>query len=126
MSKYNSQKTIYDGITFDSKKEARRYWELQQLQRAGLISGLRLQVPFELIPAQYEDSSEVYKRGPKKGQPKPGRCIEQSIVYVADFVYIEHGRNVVEDAKGVRTKDFIIKRKLFRWKYGKEYEFREV
>lgn len=126
MSKYNSMKTVYGGITFDSKKEARRYWELQQLQRAGLISGLKLQVPFELLPAQYEESSDVYKRGPKKGQPKQGRCIEQSIVYVADFVYTEHGRQIVEDAKGMRTKDFIIKRKLFRWKFGKEYEFREV
>lgn len=126
MSKYYSQKTVYDGIKFDSKKEARRFWELQQLQRAGLISGLKLQVPFELLPAQYEESHDVYKRGPKKGQPKQGRCIEQSVVYVADFVYTENGRLVVEDTKGVRTKDYILKRKMFRWKFGEEYEFREV
>lgn len=125
-SKYNSRKVAVDGIAFDSVKEARRYKQLKLLQLAGEISDLRMQVPFELVPAQYERSMSVYSRGAKKGQPKRGRCIEKAVTYFADFVYSEHGRLVVEDAKGMRTKDYVIKRKLFRWRYGDQYDFREV
>lgn len=125
-SKYNSRKVAVDGIAFDSVKEARRYKQLKLLQLAGEISDLRLQVPFELVPAQYERSTSVYSRGAKKGQPKRGRCIEKAVTYFADFVYSEHGRRIVEDAKGMRTKDYVIKRKLFRWRYGDQYDFREV
>lgn len=127
MSKYNSRKAVVDGITFDSGREAERYSQLKLLQRAGKISWLRLQVRFELLPAQYEETEAVYIRGAKKGQPKRGKCIENAVFYIADFVYCdEYGRMIVEDAKGCRTKDYIIKRKLFRWKFGEEYEFREV
>ena len=127
MSKYFSRKVQLDGIIFDSRKEAARYRELMLMQRAGQISDLRMQVRFELLPAQYADSGKVYLKGPRKGQPKR-KCIEQSVVYVADFVYREAGnaRTVVEDTKGMRTKDYIIKRKLFRWQYSEKYEFREV
>lgn len=127
MSKYNSSKIKIDGILFDSRKEAARYSQLRLLQRAGQISDLRLQVRFELLPAQYADTDKVYVKGPRKGQHKR-RCIEQSVVYVADFVYTECGtrKTVVEDTKGMRTKDYIIKRKLFRWRFGNQYEFREV
>lgn len=127
MNKYNSRKAVVDGITFDSGREAERYSQLTLLQRAGKISWLRLQVRFELLPAQYEETEAVYIRGAKKGQPKRGKCIEKAVIYIADFVYCdEYGRMIVEDAKGCRTKDYIIKRKLFRWKFGEEYEFREV
>lgn len=125
-SKYSARKCICDGITFDSRKEAQRYRELKLLQRTGAVSDLQLQVRFTLLPAQYEQSGSVYVKGPRKGQPKNGRCIEQSVVYIADFVYTENGKRIVEDAKGVRTKDYIIKRKLFRYFFGMEYEFREV
>ena len=125
-SKYNSRKVAVDGIAFDSVKEARRYKQLKLLQLAGKISDLRMQVPFELVPAQYERSMSVYSRGAKKGQPKRGRCIEKAVTYFADFVYSENGRRIVEDAKGMRTKDYVIKRKLFRWRYGDQYDFREV
>lgn len=125
-TKYNSTKVTLDGITFDSRREAQRYAELKLLLRAGQISDLQLQVHFELLPAQYEISDAVYTKGPRKGQPKRGRCIEKSVVYLADFVYTENGRKIVEDAKGMRTKEYIIKRKLFRLRYGKEYIFREV
>lgn len=125
-SKYNSRKVAVDGIAFDSVKEARRYKQLKLLQLAGEISDLRIQVPFELVPAQYERSMSVYSRGAKKGQPKRGRCIEKAVTYFADFVYSENGRRIVEDAKGMRTKDYVIKRKLFRWRYGDQYDFREV
>ena len=114
-NKYRSKKITRDGLTFDSLKEYRRFCDLSLLEKAGAITDLKRQVPFELIPAQYEEipTGEFYKRGERKGQPKFKRvCIEQSIVYNADFVYIENGKTVVEDTKGVRTKDYIIKRKL--------------
>ncbi len=127
MNKFHSRKAVVDGITFDSGREAERYAQLKLLQKAGKISGLSLQVRFDLLPAQYaETCGEYYTKGPKKGQPKRGKCVEKAVTYVADFVYCENGRMIVEDAKGCRTKDYIIKRKLFRWRYGEEYEFREV
>lgn len=117
-SKYANREVTIDGIKFDSWKEARRYRELKLLLLAGEIIGLEMQVKFELIPAQYEKSSEVYKRCAKKGQPKKGKCIEQSVVYVADFVYWHNGERIVEDTKGMRTKDYIIKRKLMLYVHG--------
>lgn len=131
-SKYGARKTVFDGIAFDSKREADRYRELKLLEKAGKIKDLRLQVPFELIPALYTYTGDVYKRGAKKGKLKPSKCIERPVKYIADFVYTEilpapqYAITVVEDAKGMRTKDYIIKRKLFRYRYGKYYEFREV
>lgn len=126
MNKYHSRKAVVDGITFDSGREAERYSQLKLLEKANKITGLTLQVKFELLPAQYEETDEVFTKGPKKGQPKRGKCIEKAVYYIADFLYCENGRIIVEDAKGCRTKDYIIKRKLFRWRYGEEYEFREV
>lgn len=126
-SKYGARKTVVDGITFDSKKEANRYRELKLLERAGKICCLRLQVPFELIPAQYEETGEVYTKGKNKGKLKRGKCIEKAVNYIADFVYYNSDGTVrtVEDVKGMRTPVYIIKRKLFRWRYP-DYEFREV
>ncbi len=118
MTKYRNRKCVVDGITFDSTKEARRYQELRLLERAGVISGLRLQVKYVLIPAQREASTEVYKRGINKGKPKPGKVIENECSYIADFVYQEKGQLVVEDTKGMQTKDYIIKRKLMLERYG--------
>ena len=109
---YNIKTRALDGTVFDSHKEARRWDELLLLQRAGKITELRRQVEYELIPAQYE----TYERYGKSGQRlKDGvRLLERKVCYVADFVYIdaETGENIVEDAKGVRTKDYILKRKL--------------
>ena len=126
-SKYGSRKTVVDGITFDSKKEANRYRELKLLEKSGEICCMRLQVPFELIPAQYEETGEVYTKGANKGKPKRGKCIEKAVTYIADFVYYNpNAANwTVEDVKGMRTPVYIIKRKLFRWRYP-DYEFREV
>ena len=117
-SKYRNRKVSVDGITFDSRKEAQRYRELKLLLLAGEIIGLQMQVPFELVPAQYEETGAVYSKGPRKGQPKQGKCIEKSVVYIADFVYWQDGQRIVEDTKGVRTTDYIIKRKLMLHKYG--------
>lgn len=96
MRKYGNRKVIRDGIEFDSIKECQRYCELKLMQRAGVISDLQMQVPFELIPSQRID----------------GKVVERAVNYIADFVYQQNGLKVVEDTKGMRTKDYIIKRKL--------------
>lgn len=106
INKYSNQKVTFNGKTFDSKKELKRYQELLLLQSAGAIEGLQTQVEFELIPAIFEEvpTGEVYKRSELKGRPKMKKvCAEQSVKYVADFVYKENGKTVVEDAKGFRT-----------------------
>ena len=114
MKKYGSRKATVDGITFDSRKEARRYCELKLLQRAGAIKELELQKTFELIPAQREPDTIGARGGVKKG-----KVIEKSVSYVADFVYTDAlGNTIVEDTKGFRTKDYIIKRKLMLYVYG--------
>ena len=111
--KYGSKKVRVDGIVFDSKREANRYCELKLLQRAGKIKNLELQKVFELIPTQREPETMT-----KTGKVKKGKVIEQAIKYVADFAYIENGKLVVEDTKGFRTRDYIIKRKLMLYVYG--------
>jgi hypothetical protein len=112
-SKYKATKTTVNGIEFDSKKEARRYEELCMMEAAGAIRGLQRQVKYILIPAQREPDII----GPKGGK-KPGKLLEHEVAYVADFVYEEAGKTVVEDTKGFRTKDYIIKRKLMLWVHG--------
>lgn len=117
--KYGNKKVIVDGITFDSKKEAKRYTELKLLERAGQIQNLELQKEFELIPTQREADTVGIRGGIKKG-----KVIEHSVKYKADFVYTENGKTVVEDTKGMRTKDYIIKRKLML--YVHQIRIREV
>jgi hypothetical protein len=81
----------------------------------GIISNLRRQVKYVLIPAQREPSTV----GPRGGV-KPGKLLEKECSYIADFVYtvVETGETVVEDTKGFRTKDYLIKRKLMLFVYG--------
>ena len=107
-SKYQNKKIVRDGITFDSMKEYRRWVELSLLQRAGTIQELERQVKFQLLPAQYE----------KSDGKKRGKCLERAVNYVADFVYIEDGVKVVEDTKGFKTKDYILKRKMMLYFHG--------
>ena len=103
MSKYHNRRTIIDGIPFDSAKEAARYSELKLLLRAGEINELKLQEKYRLIPAQYRD----------------GVCVERECSYIADFDYIDkNGVHIVEDTKGVRTKEYKIKRKLMLYIFG--------
>lgn len=106
--KYGNKKVKYDGATFDSKAEKDRYVELRLLERAGRISELHLQPPFKLLEKQ-------------KG--------EQGVKYIADFIYKENGKTIVEDVKSKATakdKAYIIKRKLFKQKYEGVYVFRET
>lgn len=123
-TKYFSKRSKVNGIEFQSKKEGRRFQELRLLERAGEIDNLRTQVKYVLIPAQREESGEVFTRGRNKGQHKPGRVIEHEVSYYADFVYhdINTDREVVEDVKGYRDgaayRIFAIKRKLMLYRYG--------
>jgi hypothetical protein len=116
--KYHSKKVEINGMVFDSKKEAKRFSELSLMEKAGTITDLQTQVKFVLIPAQYK----LIERYGKKGQRlKDGmKCLERECAYIADFVYFQHGVKVVEDTKGFRTKDFIIKRKLMLYMHGIE------
>lgn len=121
-SKYKAIKTTINGIEFDSRKEARRYQELLLLQRGKAISNLQLQIKFVLIPAQYEEVERYGKNGNKLKSHR--RLVEKEVSYIADFVYEEDGKLIVEDTKGFKTKDYIIKRKLML--YEKGIKIREV
>lgn len=118
-SKYYSKKVTVDGITFDSKKEARRYQELKLLEKAGKIAALERQVKYLLIPAQREPDVEHYKADGRV-KIESGKLIERECAYVADFRYLDLSNRewVVEDTKGIKTKDYIIKRKLMLWVHG--------
>lgn len=97
-SKYHAKKTTVDGIQFDSAKEAKRYEKLRDMQEAGEIQGLRLQVPFELLPS-FECDGVKYR----------------GMRYVADFVYYRDGKHVVEDCKGFKTAEYKLKKKLMAY-----------
>ena len=112
--KYGNRKVATEDGTFDSVKEARRNAELQLLAAAGEITDLRCQVHFELIPQQREPDTI----GPRGGVIK-GKVLEKACEYIADFCYIDtDGKMVVEDTKGFRTKDYVIKRKLLLYVHG--------
>ena len=118
--KYGNRKVNVNDDVFDSRKEYRRWQELKLLERSGKITDLRRQVKYVLIPHQREHSNEIYKSGKNKGKFKPGKIIERECAYIADFVYfdVEKYQLVVEDTKGVRTKDYVIKRKLMLYVHG--------
>lgn len=97
-SKYNAKKAVVDGIELDSAKEAKRYVKLRDMESAGKIHGLCLQVPFELLPS-FECDGVKY-RGMK---------------YIADFVYSRDGKQVVEDCKGFKTAEYKMKKKLMAY-----------
>ena len=96
--KFGNKKTEVNGIVFDSKKEAKRYGELLLLERCKEIYDIKTQVPYELIPRQNDVN---------------GKILERPCVYIADFTYSDTGGDFhVEDTKGFRTPDYILKRKL--------------
>lgn len=103
--KYGNRKPTYDGIKFDSAAEMNRYLVLKDMLKAGEITDLQLQVPYELQPSfKYE-----------------GKTV-RAIKYVADFVYKDaSGKVHIEDVKGMATKEYLIKRKLMLYK-GYEIE----
>lgn len=100
ITKFSNKSVVIDGHRFPSKLEAQRYCELRLLLRAGKIKNLELQPKFELQPA-FEKNGEKYR----------------AIYYVADFRYEMNGRVIIEDTKGYKTPEFIMKKKLFEFKY---------
>ena len=116
--KYRSKTVTVDGITFDSQKEMYRYQELSLLEKSGAIRDLQRQVKFVLIPTQREFTNEIYTKGRKKGCYKQGKILERECAYIADFVYWENNKQIVEDVKGFRTKDYKIKKKLMLYIHG--------
>ena len=99
-NKYNAKKTEFMGYKFDSKWEAERYGQLASMQMAGVVEDLQRQVKYDILVNNYKICR-----------------------YVADFVYKlihENGEKeeIVEDAKGVQTTDFIIKKKLMKAIYN--------
>ena len=111
-NKLHAEKTEYDGEKFDSKKEAKRYAELQLMERTGQITDLRKQVKYVLIPSQTKSDGKK----------------EREIAYIADFVYKQDGKEIVEDVKGYRNPSsapyakFVLKRKLMLWVHGIEVQ----
>jgi hypothetical protein len=103
MSKYGAKKTTIDGITFSSKAEANRYLQLIMLGKAKKITDLQLQVKYELAPS-------VVIQGRKR----------PPIRYVADFVYMQDGKQVTEDVKGMETPVYRLKRHLMATVHGIE------
>ena len=90
-SKYGNKKCERDGLTFHSHKEANRYQELALLEKANQIRDLKRQKAYDIV-------------------------INGMLVcrYIADFVYFQSGKEVVEDSKGYRTAVFQLKKKLMK------------
>lgn len=97
MNKYHAKRVNTEDGWFDSQRELKRWQELKLLEHAGKISKLRRQVSYELIP--------------RIGGMRP-------IVYRADFVYIENGKEVVEDSKGFRDRVYRLKCRLMLWRHN--------
>jgi len=95
MSKYRARRTTIDGIEFMSKKEAMRYEVLKAMQQSGEISDLQLQVKFDLLPTIKRESETLRKKS-----------------YIADFVYMQEGKRIVEDVKGFKTPIYSLKKHL--------------
>ena len=101
-SKYRAKKTEYQGIVFDSQKEADAYVELMLMKKAGIVTEVELQPVFTLQPA-FTKGGQNYR----------------AIKYQADFkVTYKAGYTEIIDVKGYETDVFKIKRKLFEYKYS--------
>ena len=100
-NKYGNEKTVVDGITFASRKEASHWQELKMLEKAGEITGLVRQLRIELIP-----KTRLYR----------------ACYYVADFVYFDkkEKKTVYEDVKGAKTEVYKLKKKILYWRHGIE------
>lgn len=99
-NKYGNHPVVVNGVRFDSEKEYARWCELQIMQKGGLIKDLQRQVKFELQPAFRHNGKKI-----------------QAINYIADFTYVdEDGKYIVEDSKGVRTREYILKQKMMLYR----------
>lgn len=110
-SKYGNKKTVLNGVTYDSKKEAQKAVELENMEKLGAISGLQRQVRFEICPKV------------------PNLKGSRARYYVADFVFVDRytGQKVIMDVKSPITKKnpvYTLKKQLVQVQYP-EYDFRE-
>ncbi|MED9943031.1 MAG: DUF1064 domain-containing protein [Ruminococcus bromii] len=103
-SKYNNHKVRCLGETFDSMLECERYKYLKALEQQKVISNLRRQVKYVLLPSQKDSKTQ--------------KTIEREITYLADFVYEKGSQTIVEDVKGMKTDVYKIKRKLMLYFHG--------
>ena len=103
--KYGNRRIVTEDGTFDSVKEHRRWCELKLMEKAGEIVELQRQVPFVVIPKQKDEL---------------GKVVEREVKYIADFTYRTRKdyKLVVEDTKGMKTKEYILKRKLMLYRNG--------
>ena len=101
-SKYGNEKVRWNGILFDSKHELERWIVLKDMEKRGEITWLRRQVRYKVIP-------EMEYNG-KKLKPN---------YYVVDFEYDKDGETILEDAKGVETEVYRLKKKLVYQIYGR-------
>lgn len=110
-NKFHAKKTIYNGVTYDSKKEANRAYYLHILELAGKVTNLERQKRFELQEKYTNNKGEKIR----------------AIEYIADFFYFDTEKRqwIVEDTKGFRTPEYKIKKKIFEYKYP-EYTFQEI
>jgi hypothetical protein len=99
-NKYNARKIVIDGYTFDSLAEGRRYQDLKYSMNEGLISDLRIHPHFDLFPATKHGANKL-----------------SAIGYTADFQYREGDETVVEDVKGMITRDASLRMNLFQRQY---------
>lgn len=110
--KYRNIQTEVFGIKFDSRKEAYHYLKLREEEQKGHISNLRMQVPYELIPAVYRDVT-VHLKTKDKTEKK---CIQRATHYLADFVYNDaDGNEIVVDVKSPITRknaEYRLKKKM--------------
>ncbi len=110
-NKYRNEKVTFQGMSFDSKKELQRYLFLLDAERKGIISDLKRQVKFELIPAITEEYVEHLKT---KDKVKT-RTLQLAVTYICDFTYVKDGVLVIEDIKSdpkLLTKEYQLKKKM--------------
>ena len=110
-NKYKNEKVEFDGIKFDSKRERDRYMVLKDAERRGVISELKCQPKFTLIPAQYHEEEKQLKTKVKMVK----KCDFLAITYTGDFQYVKDGNIVVEDVKGMVTPEYKLKEKMMAY-----------
>lgn len=115
MAKYRNRSFDNEHGHWDSSLEYYRYLVLLEAEKKGIISNIRRQVDYLLIPEQCELRMVKRKTRKESGVLLKEVQVEKPCIYRADFVYRRSGMTVIEDTKGYRTRDYIIKRKLMRF-----------
>lgn len=95
MNKYKNKKSLFNNETYDSKKESKRAIELKLLEKAGKVSNLKEQVVF-ILQDKFKLNNKTIR----------------AIKYIADFTYTQNGKTIIEDVKGFKTKEYVIKKKI--------------